>query len=48
VWKKILALLDQRKERVKSELEKIEEAKLDISRMKADYESKLESIKRTS
>ncbi|MDD5561806.1 MAG: F0F1 ATP synthase subunit B [Candidatus Omnitrophica bacterium] len=43
-WKKILALLDQRKEKIRSEFEKIEEAKLEISRLKSDYESKMSNI----
>jgi F-type H+-transporting ATPase subunit b len=44
VWKKILGLLDQRKERIRSEFEKIEESKLEISRLKADYESRMAVI----
>jgi F-type H+-transporting ATPase subunit b len=44
VWKRILGLLDQRKEKVRSEMEEIEEAKLAVSRMKEDYDAKLESI----
>ena len=43
-WKKILGLLDQRKERIRSEFEKIEEAKLEISKLKSDYESKMAVI----
>jgi len=44
VWDRVLGLLDQRREKISSELEKIEGAKRDISRIKEDYESKLESI----
>ena len=40
-WKKILNLLDQRKEKIRSEFEKIENSKLEISKLKADYESKM-------
>ncbi len=43
-WKKILNLLDQRKEKIRSEFERIEESKLEISKLKADYESKMLSI----
>jgi F-type H+-transporting ATPase subunit b len=43
-WKKILGLLDQRKERIRSEFEKIEEAKIEISRLRVDYESKMAVI----
>jgi len=43
-WKKILNLLDQRKEKIRSEFEKIENAKLEISKLKADYEFKMLSI----
>ncbi|MDD5128412.1 MAG: F0F1 ATP synthase subunit B [Candidatus Omnitrophica bacterium] len=44
VWKKILNLLDQRKDRIRSEFDKIENEKLEISKLKADYESKMLSI----
>ncbi|MFA4992677.1 MAG: F0F1 ATP synthase subunit B [Candidatus Omnitrophota bacterium] len=44
-WKKILGLLDQRKEKIRSEFEKIEDAKLEISRLKSDYESKMALIR---
>ena len=43
-WKKILGLLDQRKEKIRSEFEKIESDKLEISGLKADYESKMAFI----
>ncbi|MFA6130293.1 MAG: F0F1 ATP synthase subunit B [Candidatus Omnitrophota bacterium] len=43
-WKKILGLLDQRKDRIHSEFEKIEEVKLEISKLKSDYESKIAAI----
>jgi F-type H+-transporting ATPase subunit b len=43
-WKKILGLLDQRKEKISSELGEIEQAKLDIAKLKLDYESKLAHI----
>jgi len=43
-WKKILNLLDQRKDKIRSEFERIEESKLEISRLKNDYASKIASI----
>ena len=43
-WKKILGLLDQRKEKISSELGEIENAKLEIAQLKADYESKISLI----
>jgi F-type H+-transporting ATPase subunit b len=41
VWKKFLGLLDQRKERIRSEFEKIEETKLEIGKLKTEYESRM-------
>ncbi len=43
-WKKILGLLDRRREKISSELGEIENTKLEIARLKADYESKIASI----
>jgi F-type H+-transporting ATPase subunit b len=43
-WKKILGLLDQRKEKIRSEFGEIEAAKLEIASLKNDYESKLATI----
>jgi F-type H+-transporting ATPase subunit b len=43
-WKKILALLDQRKERIAAEFKKIEETKAEVARIKADYETKVNGI----
>ena len=43
-WKKILGLLDQRREKIRAEFEKIEDAELKVAGMKADYESRLASI----
>lgn len=44
-WKKILGLLDQRREKIRAEFEKIEDAKLQVAGMKADYESRIASIR---
>ena len=43
-WKKILALLDQRKEKISSELASAESSRLEIERLKSDYEVRLNSI----
>ena len=43
-WKKILGLLDQRKEKISSQLGEIESTKLEIARLKADYELKISNI----
>lgn len=43
-WKKILGLLDARRERIASELQGIEEGKNEITRLKAEYGHKLSSI----
>ena len=43
-WKKLLGLLDQRREKISSELGGIENTKLEIARLKADYESKIALI----
>ena len=43
-WKKILGLLDQRKEKISSQLGEIENTKFEIARLKEDYESKISNI----
>ena len=43
-WKKILGLLDQRKEKINSQLGEIENTKLEIARLKSDYELKISHI----
>ncbi|MCX5698539.1 MAG: F0F1 ATP synthase subunit B [Candidatus Omnitrophica bacterium] len=43
-WKKILGLLDQRKEKISSELSGIENTKFEIARLKSDYEFKISNI----
>jgi len=43
-WKRILGLLDRRKEKIASDFNKIEETKLEIAGLKADYEKKLNTI----
>ena len=43
-WKKILKLLDERKEKIASQLKKIEDAQAEVAKIKAAYEDKLASI----
>ncbi|MDD2679765.1 MAG: F0F1 ATP synthase subunit B [Candidatus Omnitrophica bacterium] len=43
-WKRILGLLDKRKERIALEFKRIEEAKADIERLRLEYDKKLASI----
>jgi F-type H+-transporting ATPase subunit b len=43
-WKKILGLLDQRKEKITSQLSEIEKTKLEIAGLKSDYEFKISNI----
>ena len=43
-WKKILGLLDQSKEKISSQLGEIEKTKLEIARLKENYESKISNI----
>jgi F-type H+-transporting ATPase subunit b len=43
-WKRILGLLDKRKEYIASELKGIEDAKADIAKIKLGYDAKLASI----
>jgi F-type H+-transporting ATPase subunit b len=47
-WKKVLKLLDDRKEKISLELQEIEEAKQEITGLKADYEAKLSSIEQVT
>lgn len=44
VWKKILGVLDQRKEKISSQLGEIENTKLEMAKLKTDYASKLAAI----
>lgn len=44
LWKRFLKILDDRKERVASELKGIEDSKNEVARLKADYEAHLENI----
>lgn len=45
-WKKILKLLDERKEKISAELSGIEDTKIKIARIREDYESKMALIQK--
>ena len=47
-WRPMLSLLDERKERIASQLKDIENAKSDLSGLKADYEKRLNVIEETA
>ncbi len=47
-WKRVLGVLDKRKERIAQEFKKIEETRADIEKMKLDYNSKLDSIEQAA
>ena len=44
LWKRLLKLLDDRRERIASEFKKIEDNKKEIEGLKAEYEAKIGSI----
>lgn len=44
VWRKVLGLLDSRKERIASEFKKIEEAKASLENTKLEYDARLAKI----
>ncbi|MDD5465856.1 MAG: F0F1 ATP synthase subunit B [Candidatus Omnitrophica bacterium] len=43
-WKKILGILDQRKEKISAEFKEIEDTKIQAAKIKADYESRMALI----
>ena len=47
-WKKLLKLLDDRKEKIASEFKSIDDAKLEISKLKTDYEARISNIEETA
>jgi F-type H+-transporting ATPase subunit b len=47
-WKRLLKLLDDRKERIVSEFKNIEESKASLDRLKLDYEARLKAIEDTA
>lgn len=48
VWKKVLKLLDDRKERIAHEFKTIEDTKLELSKLKSDYSDKISTIENTA
>ncbi len=48
VWKKILGLLDQRREKIASEFKNIEESKADLEKIKSEYAARLAGIEKTA
>lgn len=47
-WKKLLKLLDERKERIASEFRSIEDTKRDVQGLKAEYETRLLKIEESA
>jgi F-type H+-transporting ATPase subunit b len=47
-WKKVLGMLDKRKNFIASELRSIEESRADIEKIKSDYDTRLASIDQTA
>jgi F-type H+-transporting ATPase subunit b len=44
VWKRILKVLDERKERIASEFKEVEEARAGAAKLKSDYEKQIAAI----
>lgn len=47
-WKKMLGLLDARKERIAAGIKKIEDSQREVAKLKSDYETKLDEIEITA
>ncbi len=47
-WKKLLKLLDDRRERIASEFKKIEDTQAEIAKLRTEYDKKLSDIDETS
>lgn len=47
-WKRILKLLDQRRQKIAAEFRNIEEAKAEAAKLRVDYEAKLAAIEETA
>ncbi len=45
-WKKILGMLDQRRDKIVSEFKRIEDARFEVTKLRGDYEAKIESIEK--
>jgi len=48
LWKRILKLLDDRRERISSEFKKIEDAKREVEGLKSSYQAELSNIGETT
>lgn len=48
LWSKFLKVLDDRRARISADLQKIEDAKAEVERIKADYNTRLDGIEKTS
>ncbi len=48
VWKKVLALLDERRAKIAAEFQRIEDVKAELAKIKADYAAQLARIDETA
>lgn len=48
LWSKFLKVLDDRRARISADLQKIEDARAEVERIKADYNTRLDGIEKTS
>lgn len=48
LWKRVLKLLDERKERIASQFKQIDDTRKELEALKADYGAKLSSIEETA
>ena len=46
LWDRVLKILDARREKIALDLKKIDDAKLDVERLKSDYNRRLEEIEK--
>jgi F-type H+-transporting ATPase subunit b len=47
-WKRVLRILDERRQRIASEFKKIEDAKSEVARLKSEYEVRLGEIEKAA
>lgn len=48
VWRKVLSILDARRDKIVSDMKMIEETKLEVSHLKAKYDALLQAIEETA
>jgi F-type H+-transporting ATPase subunit b len=48
LWKRMFAMLEARRERINSDFAKIEDAKKEVERIKADYQDRVSQINKTA